>query len=54
MNTIGHFINGEMIADTERTQAVYNPATGEAEKQVALASVATVEEASDVQVQTIT
>ena len=45
MNTIGHFINGEMIADTERTQAVYNPATGEAEKQVALASVATVEEA---------
>ncbi len=45
MNTIGHFINGEMVADNERTQAVYNPATGEAEKQVALASVATVEEA---------
>ena len=45
MNTIGHFINGEMVADNERTQAVYNPATGEAEKQVALASVTTVEEA---------
>lgn len=45
MNTIGHFINGEMVYDNERTQAVYNPATGQAEKQVALASVATVEEA---------
>ncbi|MBO9489422.1 CoA-acylating methylmalonate-semialdehyde dehydrogenase [Endozoicomonas sp. G2_1] len=45
MNTIGHFINGEMVYDAERKQAVYNPATGQAEKEVALASVATVEEA---------
>ncbi|WP_257285273.1 aldehyde dehydrogenase family protein, partial [Endozoicomonas sp. SESOKO1] len=42
MHTIGHFINGEMVWDAERTQAVYNPATGQAEKQVALAGVATV------------
>ncbi len=45
MNTIGHLINGEMVNDTARTQAVFNPATGKAEKQVALASKATVEQA---------
>lgn len=45
MKTIGHLINGTLQADSGRTQDVYNPATGEVSKQVALASKATVEEA---------
>ncbi|WP_257279727.1 CoA-acylating methylmalonate-semialdehyde dehydrogenase [Endozoicomonas sp. ISHI1] len=45
MNTIGHLINGSEVNDDIRHQAVYNPATGQAEKQVALASKARVEEA---------
>ncbi|MEZ5535387.1 MAG: CoA-acylating methylmalonate-semialdehyde dehydrogenase [Thiolinea sp.] len=45
METIGHYINGELRADTSRTQDVFNPSTGEVQKQVALASKATVEEA---------
>ncbi len=45
MQTLGHLINGEMRTDAARTQPVYNPSTGEESKQVALASVATVEEA---------
>ncbi|MES9903267.1 MAG: CoA-acylating methylmalonate-semialdehyde dehydrogenase [Sedimenticola sp.] len=45
MTVVGHIINGKYIEETERTQAVYNPATGEVTKQVALASKATVEEA---------
>lgn len=45
MNTIGHFINGEIVNDDQRTQPVYNPATGETSRQVALASRATVERA---------
>jgi len=45
MNTIGHLINGESRTDDTRTQDVFNPSTGEVEKQVALASKATVEEA---------
>lgn len=45
MNTIGHFINGEISTDAARTQDVFNPATGEAESQVAIASVETVEQA---------
>jgi malonate-semialdehyde dehydrogenase (acetylating)/methylmalonate-semialdehyde dehydrogenase len=45
MTTIGHLINGESRSDNERTQDVYNPATGEVSKQVALASKQTVEEA---------
>ena len=45
MNTIGHLINGELRTDNNRTQDVFNPSTGEVEKQVALASKATVEEA---------
>ena len=45
MNTIGHFINGEIVNDDQRTQPVYNPATGETQRQVALASRATVERA---------
>ncbi|MEJ6077611.1 CoA-acylating methylmalonate-semialdehyde dehydrogenase [Vibrio sp. 1-Bac 57] len=42
---IGHFINGEMINDNDRTQDVFNPATGLATKKVALASKQTVEQA---------
>ena len=46
---IGHLINGEMIHtsknENNRTQDVFNPATGEATKKVALASKQTVEQA---------
>ncbi|MBO9491469.1 CoA-acylating methylmalonate-semialdehyde dehydrogenase [Endozoicomonas sp. G2_1] len=45
MNTIGHFINGEISTAAARTQDVFNPATGQAEKQVAIAPVETVEQA---------
>ena len=45
MNIVGHFINGELVSDRARTQPVYNPATGEATKEVALASKSTVERA---------
>ena len=45
MTIVGHFINGEVRSDSERTQDVYNPSTGEVSKQVALASKETVEEA---------
>jgi malonate-semialdehyde dehydrogenase (acetylating)/methylmalonate-semialdehyde dehydrogenase len=45
MNTIGHLINGEISTDAARTQDVFNPATGQAIRQVALASVETVEHA---------
>ncbi|QBM19226.1 putative 3-oxopropanoate dehydrogenase [Marinobacter sp. JH2] len=45
MNTIGHLIGGQMVADESRTQLVFNPSTGEATRQVALASKATVEQA---------
>lgn len=45
MTVVGHLINGEMIGADDRTQDVYNPATGEVSKQVALASQATVEQA---------
>lgn len=45
-NIVGHFINGQLIADSgNRRQDVYNPATGEVTKQVALASASTVEQA---------
>ncbi|HPY41414.1 MAG TPA: aldehyde dehydrogenase family protein, partial [Thiolinea sp.] len=42
---VGHLINGSVVESSERTQAVYNPSTGEVSKQVALASKATVEDA---------
>ncbi|MDP3842705.1 MAG: CoA-acylating methylmalonate-semialdehyde dehydrogenase [Oxalobacteraceae bacterium] len=45
MTVIGHWINGALVADTARTQAVFNPATGTSSKQVALASKAMVEQA---------
>ncbi len=43
--TIGHFIDGKRVADTARTQPVFNPATGQSTTNVALASKATVEQA---------
>ena len=45
MKVIGHFINGAEREDSDRTQNVFNPATGEASAQVALAAKSTVEEA---------
>ena len=45
MNTIGHLINGEIVIEGTRSQDVFNPATGEASKQVDLASKTTVEQA---------
>lgn len=43
---IGHFIDGEpVVAKSMHKQAVYNPATGEVVRQVALADKATVEHA---------
>ena len=46
MTIVGHVIDGKHIEDAGRTQAVYNPATGEVTKQVALASKTRVEEAT--------
>ncbi len=46
-NIVGHLINGKIVTDFETKQAVYNPATGEVTKEVALASVKTVTEAID-------
>ena len=43
--TVSHWMDGQLIEDTARTQPVYNPATGRSERQVALASVQTVEAA---------
>ncbi|KJZ16003.1 methylmalonate-semialdehyde dehydrogenase [Marinomonas sp. S3726] len=45
MSLVGHLINGKSRDDAKRTQDVYNPASGEVSKQVALASKETVEEA---------
>lgn len=45
MTTITHLINGEMCAPDGRTSRVFNPATGEAIRQVELASTATVQAA---------
>ncbi len=45
MTTVGHLINGEIVTPGDRTQDVYNPATGAVSKQVALASKVTVEAA---------
>jgi malonate-semialdehyde dehydrogenase (acetylating)/methylmalonate-semialdehyde dehydrogenase len=45
MNRVGHFINGRILASDDRTQSVYNPATGEVTKTVSLASSQTVEQA---------
>ena len=43
--TVGHLIGGEILSTGPRSQPVYNPATGQAEKQVLLADRATVVQA---------
>ena len=45
MTTIGHLIDGQLVTPEGRSQEVFNPATGNAEKLVLLASKQTVEEA---------
>ena len=45
MQTIGHFINGELIVDDSQTQPVYNPSTGEVSKQVAIGGAKTIDDA---------
>ena len=42
---VGHFINGEDVPDDNRPEPVFNPATGQVARRVAMASKATVEEA---------
>ncbi|MGP5569596.1 CoA-acylating methylmalonate-semialdehyde dehydrogenase [Pseudomonas helleri] len=44
MSTIGHLINGQLVNPDGRTAAVFNPATGEVQRHVALASTLTVRE----------
>ena len=44
-NTVGHFINGRDVADSNRAEPVTNPATGEVTRHVAMASRQTVEQA---------
>lgn len=43
--TVGHLINGEIVADNVRLQPIFNPASGEVIRQVAMASKTTVEQA---------
>jgi malonate-semialdehyde dehydrogenase (acetylating)/methylmalonate-semialdehyde dehydrogenase len=43
--TVGHLINGERVPDNARRQEVFNPATGRAVRQVALAGQDTVRHA---------
>jgi len=45
LETIPHYINGARVTDADRFGFVFNPATGQQEKQVALASAARTEEA---------
>ena len=44
-DTVGHLIDGQIVADESRTQPIFNPSTGESTRQVSLASKATVEQA---------
>jgi malonate-semialdehyde dehydrogenase (acetylating)/methylmalonate-semialdehyde dehydrogenase len=43
MPTIGHLINGKLVAGGSRSQDVFNPATGKSEKRLLLADQATIE-----------
>ncbi|TBR44956.1 CoA-acylating methylmalonate-semialdehyde dehydrogenase [Marinomonas agarivorans] len=45
MTIVGHFINGEISTAAKDTQDIFNPSTGIATKQVALAGANTVEQA---------
>ncbi|MGA8705382.1 MAG: CoA-acylating methylmalonate-semialdehyde dehydrogenase [Steroidobacteraceae bacterium] len=42
LNTVGHLIGGKPVQDAQRSQPVYDPATGRVTRQVGLASRATV------------
>ena len=42
---VGHLIDGQRVVDSGRSQSVYNPATGQVVRRVALAEQATVENA---------
>ena len=44
-STVTHFVGGQLQPPSERSQPVFNPATGEVSRQVSLASVAEVEHA---------
>ena len=44
-DVLGHLINGKIVRDEERLHDVYNPATGQVHRQVALASKETTEAA---------
>lgn len=48
MTTINHYVNGQETSASERSQAVYNPATGEQIASVSLASAAEVESAIEI------
>lgn len=43
--TIGHLIDGKLVAGGSRSQDVFNPATGKVEKRLLLADAATIEQA---------
>ncbi|MBL8338517.1 MAG: CoA-acylating methylmalonate-semialdehyde dehydrogenase [Rhodoferax sp.] len=43
--TVGHLIDGKLVAGGSRSQDVFNPATGRAEKRVLLADATTIEQA---------
>lgn len=45
MAIVGHLIGGNTCSEATRTQDIFNPATGEVSRQVAIASAATVENA---------
>ena len=45
MSVISHFIDGKNYIDVKRTQDTFNPPTGRAEKQVALADRSTMQKA---------
>lgn len=45
MQKVGHFINGQIITDGERSQAVYNPSKGIISKEVLLGDAKTIDEA---------
>ena len=45
MPTIGHLIDGKLVRGGSRSQDVFNPATGKAEKRLLLADQATIEQA---------
>ncbi|WP_201558610.1 CoA-acylating methylmalonate-semialdehyde dehydrogenase [Psychrobacter sp. 72-O-c] len=45
MQTVGHFINGNMIVEDNQTQPIYDPSTGEVTKHVSLGGAKTIDEA---------